>query len=288
VPSRFVDLLLLTDGACIDGRVLLGVRDATWCDRAMNIHAQDIGCYHPDLIPVMLYDDHRTYCLHIAKIKKGDCPVILWDLRHPETILQPFVAVHASFMQWLVELIGPVSPEALDRARREFEEHPPVQQVRIRPNAPMSRIALEMRIHPAIKTFRGASRGEIERAQTKLALTFPDRYREFLEQCGAADINGELVMGLGEAAADQQLDLVGNTLLERTDGVIPLREDLLPLSPTGDGGWYALDLSRVRKGDCPVVIWNHDNPLGERQSPAKLQETFKRWLISLIEEAPQA
>lgn len=105
----------------------------------------------------------------------------------------------------------------------------------------------------------GASVGmeKVEKLEAVLKVEFPSLVQTFFTEFGAGGVNGFEIYGIVKDPF--------------TDGGIPnivwvteeLRKDgaphhFIPISDTGDGGYYCLDLSNFEEGqaDCPVIYLN--------------------------------
>ncbi|MFL9844156.1 SMI1/KNR4 family protein [Flavobacterium rhizosphaerae] len=98
------------------------------------------------------------------------------------------------------------------------------------------------------------NRETINTASSLLGVTFPDSYSRFLEKYGCGDIYGVEIYGI---VSDDNVEgrgipsVVWLTKELRKDGV---EYKFIPVSDTGDGGYYVLDTSKISDGECPVVI----------------------------------
>lgn len=94
----------------------------------------------------------------------------------------------------------------------------------------------------------------IEKAEQTLNLKFPPTYRQFLKEFGCGDIGGEEFYGLidEEFTNSSVPNGIWLTLNERKN--IGLANEFVIIYSTGDGIYYALDISRPgNEGECPVV-----------------------------------
>lgn len=146
-------------------------------------------------------------------------------------------------------------------------------------------------IREQIRVFRdkdcgqGASSEEIENAERALGVSFPASYRNFLREFGWARISHQELYGLG-AEVPAYLELVRNTLAERSGMEPSLPASLIPIMNDGAGNHYCLDTSQKRDAECPVVFWDHE--LGAHQEPAIVSESFDGWLMDLISRLQSA
>ncbi len=96
----------------------------------------------------------------------------------------------------------------------------------------------------------------ILRAEEVLGIRFPPTYRKFLIHHGGAAIRGYEFYGLlhDDFQNSGIPDAVWVTLRHRTTENLP--PSLILIQPTGDGGYYAIDVSRVNPdGDSPIIVW---------------------------------
>ena len=116
-----------------------------------------------------------------------------------------------------------------------------------------------------------ATNTDFLKAEELLGLQFPDTYKSFLMTIGWGGIAHFEFYGLGKDVPSF-LDLVQETLYERTEGCPHLPNQLLPILNDGAGNHYCLDVAKTKSGDCPVVFWDHE--LGE----IKLQKSRRTHL----------
>jgi len=122
---------------------------------------------------------------------------------------------------------------------------------------------------------RGATPQEIELAEERLGVEFPESYKAFLGHFGWASLEGLELYGLGEDVPTY-LRLVEVTLSERTHMRPRLPNRLVPLMNDGAGNHYCLDVMSREQGECPVVYWDHN--LGESQDPEYVAPNLGTWL----------
>ena len=122
---------------------------------------------------------------------------------------------------------------------------------------------------------RGATPQEIELAEERLGVEFPESYKAFLGHFGWASLEGLELYSLGEDVPTY-LSLVEVTLSERTHMRPRLPNRLVPLMNDGAGNHYCLDVMSREQGECPVVYWDHN--LGESQDPEYVARNLEGWL----------
>lgn len=130
-----------------------------------------------------------------------------------------------------------------------------------------------------ISAGQGASESEIAIAEERLGLRFPQELFRYFREFGYLSIGHFELFGLG-AKVPSYLDLVRNTLDERTLCQPNIPGHLLPLMNNGGGDHYCADLS-LQKADPPIVFWNHE--LDGAQEPELEADSFSSWIISLLE-----
>jgi hypothetical protein len=135
--------------------------------------------------------------------------------------------------------------------------------------------------NPGAITGRGATEEEIVIAEQRLEVTFPPRFRSYLCECGYLEFGSAEFYGLG-AGVPNHLDLVRNTIAERTEYHPQIPGHLVPFMPNGCGDHYCIDLS-TRSDDPPVVFWDHEL-INTKQKPQRLAETFSSWLLEHTHE----
>lgn len=127
----------------------------------------------------------------------------------------------------------------------------------------------------------GASLDAIEEVERVLGVQLPSDYETYLRTYGWARLIYDELYGLGESVPTH-LNLVTNTVRERTDFRPYLPKHLIPVMPDGAGNHYCLDLSNSDSGKCPVVFWNHDE--GEQQIPRIVGPSFSDWIVDHVTE----
>ena len=96
----------------------------------------------------------------------------------------------------------------------------------------------------------------IVHAEQVLGLTFPPTYRQFLSRFGCGSVPSYEFYGLIDDDFENSSvpDAIWLTLDERRTSQLP--ESLVLVSDTGDGGYYAIDVSqKAPSGDSPIVEW---------------------------------
>jgi hypothetical protein len=96
----------------------------------------------------------------------------------------------------------------------------------------------------------------IRLAEETLGLSFPPTYRTFLSRYGCGGVEGFEVYGLvsDDFVHSGIPDAIWLTLDERETGGAP--PSLIFVAHTGDGGYYAIDVSlKTPNGESPVVEW---------------------------------
>jgi cell wall assembly regulator SMI1 len=144
--------------------------------------------------------------------------------------------------------------------------------------APSLRAFIEA--NPSAQTGQGATDSEIAAAERELGVTFPSVFRSYLAEFGFLEFGSAEFYGLG-AGVPAHLNLVRNTVAERTEFHPHIPSHLIPFMPNGGGDHYCVDLS-ARADDPPVVFWNHE--LDTAQQPEQLADTFSSWLLHHTEE----
>jgi len=124
----------------------------------------------------------------------------------------------------------------------------------------------------------------IDLAEQTLDLTFPPTYREFLLRLGCGDCLGQEFYGLIDDDFENSSvpDAIWLTLNERNESSLP--HALILVGSTGDGGYYAIDRSRIdTQGESPVVEWwPLESPSTE---PRPIAEDFGQFLLQQLQAA---
>lgn len=142
-------------------------------------------------------------------------------------------------------------------------------------------VASRLRLSPRAEVGSGASSERIECAERELAVRLPESYKAFLREFGWGGLGHWEVYGLG-SGAPFHLELVHETVSERTEFMPRLPLPLIPLMNDGGGNHYCLDTSVLSEGECPVVFWDHD--LGEAQTPHRVAPDFTAWLSEMLDQ----
>ncbi|MCE9634812.1 MAG: SMI1/KNR4 family protein [Planctomycetes bacterium] len=139
--------------------------------------------------------------------------------------------------------------------------------------------------NPQARRGVGAAPEAVNAAEAALGISLPEVVRALFEDLGYAGLPvgrglgqesyGKDTYGLGDGVP-RELDLVRNTLSERSDVEPRMPTTLVPLVSNGCGDHYCVDL-RSPSADPPVVFWDHE--LGSDQQPAVVSETFSGWLL---------
>jgi len=127
----------------------------------------------------------------------------------------------------------------------------------------------------------GASTDAVRKVEYLLSVQLPGDYQAFLQRYGWARLMYDEFYGVGDSVPEH-LDLIANTLRERTDFRPYLPKHLIPVMPDGAGSHYCLDLSKTELGICPVVFWDHDQD--ETQIPEIIAPNFSDWIVNHITE----
>jgi len=136
-------------------------------------------------------------------------------------------------------------------------------------------VAIELVNESGVGDFEGEKCSVlVEKAEAALGLRFPDTYRTFLTELGCGDIEGLEFYGvIGDDFENSNVpDAVWLTLSERKSG---LPKNLVIVSTSGDGAYYALDTEQVSsEGENPVVRYM---PSGKAENIA---EDYGEFMLS--------
>lgn len=122
-----------------------------------------------------------------------------------------------------------------------------------------------------------ADDAEIQRAEQELHLSFPNSYKWFLREFGAADSPFD-IFGLEPCVPNPDCSFWNIVSITNGERAIqpPLPLYLIPICPDGTGNHWCLNSKLMANGECPVVFWNHDS--GEHQELKQTHSTFLDWL----------
>ncbi len=121
----------------------------------------------------------------------------------------------------------------------------------------------------------------VERAERALGLTFPPTYRRFVRQFGCAGLAPDEFYGVldSDFVNSSVPDAIWMTLWARREANLPVH--LIIVSDTGDGGWYAIDLSQsTAGGESPVVEWWP----GATRARCIMADDFGAFLLQTVQE----
>jgi cell wall assembly regulator SMI1 len=127
----------------------------------------------------------------------------------------------------------------------------------------------------------GASAEAVQAVEQTLGVQFPKDYDAFLQKYGWARLMYDELYGVGDSVPEH-LNLITNTVRERTDFRPYLPKYLVPVLADGAGNHYCLDLSKADSGTCPVIFWDHDE--GETQTPKVVGPSFSDWIVEHVTE----
>ena len=127
----------------------------------------------------------------------------------------------------------------------------------------------------------GASAEAVQAVEQTLGVEFPNDYDAFLRRYGWARLMYDELYGIGDSVPGH-LNLITNTVRERTDFRPYMPKYLVPVLADGAGNHYCLDLSKADSGACPVVFWDHDE--GETQTPKVIGSSFSDWIVEHVTE----
>jgi hypothetical protein len=123
-----------------------------------------------------------------------------------------------------------------------------------------------------------------------LKVSFSGSYEQFHREYGWARFGHEhlspysaLAIGVYGLGSDipTHLDLVKNTVAERTENEPSLPSHLVPVMGDGGGNHYCLDTSKI-EGECPIIFWDHE--ADEGQATKRVSQSFESWLIKQLDD----
>ncbi|HET6251254.1 MAG TPA: SMI1/KNR4 family protein [Tepidisphaeraceae bacterium] len=121
----------------------------------------------------------------------------------------------------------------------------------------------------------GASDRQIALAEKRLAVSFPESYRDFLRCFNGGEFTFGRMYRISKGGAGF-FDLV-DEMNRASEHLAPFRErSLLLFGDDYSGSYYCLDLSNTRKR-TPVVFWDRGH--GEKQLPQVVALTLQDFII---------
>jgi hypothetical protein len=134
---------------------------------------------------------------------------------------------------------------------------------------------------------KGASDDAIQRAEAELGIRFPVSYKMFLKEHGWGHFGSlGLIVGLGSdipAGWEPGIDVVKVTTQER-EGPLSLPNHLLPFYTNGAGDWYAMDCSRLKDGEAPVVLISHEKVALGEDAQEDVSGAFSSWIAERLRQ----
>lgn len=128
----------------------------------------------------------------------------------------------------------------------------------------------------------------ISSAEYALGLTFPPTYRSFVGRLGAGAFGGDEFYGVITDGFENSSvpDAIWLTLKQRITSQSP--RSLIFVSDTGDGAYYAIDVSQVTTdGESPIVEWWPGAPLGAIGNRKVIANDFGEFFLQQVQEALQ-
>lgn len=134
---------------------------------------------------------------------------------------------------------------------------------------------------------KGASDDEIQRAEGQLGMRFPVSYRMFLKEHGWGHFGSlGLIAGLGfdiPEGWEPGVDIVKVTIQEREEP-LSLPDYMLPFHTNGAGDWYAMDCSRLKEGEAPVVFISHEKVALGEDAQEYVSGAFSSWISERLRQ----
>ena len=182
----------------------------------------------------------------------------------------------------------------------------------------MRELAESLKKSGLVQWFEPAREAEIGRAERDLELRFPKAYREFLSTCGVmliatiplprtfplplskipgrrtleraglgdpeTPIHDRFIFGLGRYARDHVVEsVVLQNRVARKSAQIMLPRHLLAIWDDWRFYLHCLDLSREKRGDCPVVCYEWETFQRKPLKPREVAPSFRQWMIDRVE-----
>ena len=98
---------------------------------------------------------------------------------------------------------------------------------------------------------------EIQKAEQKLNVKFPESYKAFLKDFGAGDVGGEVIFGIvNNEREDEDIDMVKITRMEH-EYKMPKHMVVIYYDESNDS-LCCLDTSKMNNNECPVVSVPND------------------------------
>lgn len=113
----------------------------------------------------------------------------------------------------------------------------------------------------------GVSDEEIRHAMDELSVVFPESYKAFLADFGGGDAGGQVIMGITDI---EEENVVKATQMERSVG---MPEHFIIIDVVCDM-LCCLDISKMKNGECPVVMLTEDYEIEET-----VAESFGQYLF---------
>jgi cell wall assembly regulator SMI1 len=131
--------------------------------------------------------------------------------------------------------------------------------------------------------YPGAREMDIRALERSMSMKLPEDFRQFLTNCNGFSILSDRLYGIH--ADMEAIDLLSVYKWERNESGNPIRRDLLPIMPDGEGNHYCLDLANGSTTTAPVVFWQHDYDYeAHSDSPDVVAGDFVSFLQNILEQ----
>jgi hypothetical protein len=149
-----------------------------------------------------------------------------------------------------------------------------------------ARLLNRIRSDPESSFKRGAAERQIDAAQKRLGLCFPQSYRQFLRHFNGGEFRfaGMYRIIARGAGYFDLLEWMANV----SEYFAAFRDrELLLFGDDYSRNYYCFDLAKAdRRGECPVVYWDH--LLSEKRGPVPEAPSFRAFLVKGLGEAEPA
>lgn len=123
----------------------------------------------------------------------------------------------------------------------------------------------------------------LELFEKEIGFSFPLDFKYLLKKHNRIVLAGTEVYGHDEKLRGTSIDEVYKyEHSKEVHNAMP--KEFLPFSPDGRGNHYCLNLSKLVKGICPIVFWQHDFTYKSTEDVEECNDSFISWIKEVMIE----
>ena len=120
----------------------------------------------------------------------------------------------------------------------------------------------------------------LEVFEDSIGFKLPLDFKYVIERHNRIVLAGTEVYGLDSMFRGTSLDEVYQ--YEHNEVYNAMPREFLPFSPDGRGNHYCLNLSKMTRGVCPVVFWQHDFIYKSIETVEECNDSFVNWIKEVM------